>query len=448
MKAATLGKSTKTDVDEAVFGEKFHMSLVHEAARAELNARRRGTASTKTRGEVAMTGAKAWRQKGTGRARVGALSTPQRYGGGVAFGPKPRHYTVKVNKKAFRKALRAALSVHADRGTLAVFEPGDYDKPATKQAADGARKVRRGPRAHRVRARERGQRVKSFRNIRDVSVLPADQVGVADVIGAERLVLSPGCARGAHAEGVMTAREIVIRPVVSEKSYALLAANKYTFRVHDDAHKTQVRQAIEEVFGVRVQGVRTSWVKSKPKRRGWTQRQDPALEEGGRPATPGGLDRAVRRPGHRGLAMAIKKHKPTSPGRRFATWNDNAEVTKSEPEKALVEGLKKSGGRNTHGRITSRHRGGGAKRKYRKIDFKRQKDGVPAKVAAIEYDPNRSAHIALLHYADGDKRYILAPQRLRVGATVVSGPDAPSRRSATRCRSRGSRPARWSTTSS
>jgi large subunit ribosomal protein L2 len=122
--------------------------------------------------------------------------------------------------------------------------------------------------------------------------------------------------------------------------------------------------------------------------------------------------------------MAIKKHKPTSPGRRFATWNDNAEVTKSEPEKGLVEGLKKSGGRNSHGRITSRHRGGGAKRKYRKIDFKRQKDGVPAKVAAVEYDPNRTAHIALLHYADGDKRYILAPQRLRVGATVMSGPTA------------------------
>jgi large subunit ribosomal protein L2 len=120
--------------------------------------------------------------------------------------------------------------------------------------------------------------------------------------------------------------------------------------------------------------------------------------------------------------MAVKKHKPTSPGRRFSTWNDNAEVTKGEPEKSLVEGLKKSGGRNAHGRVTSRHRGGGAKRKYRKIDFKRQKDGVPAKVAAIEYDPNRSAHIALLHYVDGDKRYILAPQRLRVGATVVSGP--------------------------
>src|ERR671933_258099 len=122
--------------------------------------------------------------------------------------------------------------------------------------------------------------------------------------------------------------------------------------------------------------------------------------------------------------MAVKRHKPTSPVRRFATWSDRAEVTKSEPEKALTEGLKKSGGRNTHGRITSRHRGGGAKRLYRKIDFRRRKDGVPARVASIEYDPNRSAHIALLHYADGEKRYILAPQRLRVGATVSSGPRA------------------------
>jgi large subunit ribosomal protein L2 len=122
--------------------------------------------------------------------------------------------------------------------------------------------------------------------------------------------------------------------------------------------------------------------------------------------------------------MAVKRHKPTSPGRRFATWSDRAEVTKKEPEKALTEGLKKSGGRNTHGRITSRHRGGGAKRLYRKIDFKRQKDGVPARVAAIEYDPNRTAYIALINYADGDKRYILAPNRLRVGMTVESGEGA------------------------
>jgi len=122
--------------------------------------------------------------------------------------------------------------------------------------------------------------------------------------------------------------------------------------------------------------------------------------------------------------MAVKKNKPTSPGRRFATYADNAEVTKKKPEKSLVEGIKKSGGRNAHGRVTSRHRGGGAKRLYRKIDFKRLKDGIPAKVASIEYDPNRTAYIALLNYADGHKAYILAPARLRVGAEVSSGPDA------------------------
>jgi large subunit ribosomal protein L2 len=122
--------------------------------------------------------------------------------------------------------------------------------------------------------------------------------------------------------------------------------------------------------------------------------------------------------------MPLRNPKPTSPGRRFANYPDFAELTRSEPEKSLTTGLKKSGGRNVHGRKTSRHRGGGAKRLYRKIDFKRRKDGVPARVAQIEYDPNRSAYIALLHYADGEKRYILAPQRLRVGATVQSGPGA------------------------
>jgi large subunit ribosomal protein L2 len=122
--------------------------------------------------------------------------------------------------------------------------------------------------------------------------------------------------------------------------------------------------------------------------------------------------------------MPIRRPKPTSPGRRFSTYPDFAEITRSEPEKSLVEGLTKSGGRNVNGRKTARHRGGGAKRLYRRIDFKRRKDGVPAKVASIEYDPNRSAYIALLHYVDGEKRYILWPNRLRVGMTVASGPGA------------------------
>ena len=122
--------------------------------------------------------------------------------------------------------------------------------------------------------------------------------------------------------------------------------------------------------------------------------------------------------------MALKKYKPTSPGRRFMSVSTFEEVTKTRPEKSLTEALTKKGGRNNTGRITTRHQGGGHKRRYRVIDFKRTKDGVPAKVAAIEYDPNRSARIALLHYADGAKAYILAPARLQVGATVESGPEA------------------------
>ncbi len=122
--------------------------------------------------------------------------------------------------------------------------------------------------------------------------------------------------------------------------------------------------------------------------------------------------------------MALKKYKPTSPGRRFMSVSSFEEVTKTQPEKSLTEPLKKTGGRNSNGRITTRHQGGGHKRRYRVIDFKRTKDGVPAKVAAIEYDPNRSARIALLHYADGAKSYIIAPARIKVGATVESGPTA------------------------
>jgi large subunit ribosomal protein L2 len=122
--------------------------------------------------------------------------------------------------------------------------------------------------------------------------------------------------------------------------------------------------------------------------------------------------------------MALISRKPTSAGRRFQTATDFAEITRSEPEKSLVRTLKKSGGRNNYGRTTVRHRGGGHKRRYRLIDFKRNKLEVPAKVATIEYDPNRTTRIALLHYVDGEKRYILAPQDLRVGDMVVSSPQA------------------------
>ena len=121
--------------------------------------------------------------------------------------------------------------------------------------------------------------------------------------------------------------------------------------------------------------------------------------------------------------MGLKKHKPTTPSCRFTTVSSHDDLTKDRPERALVEPRKRRAGRNSAGRITVRHRGGGHKRQYRRIDFRREKQGVPAKVAAIEYDPNRSANIALLHYVDGEKRYILAPAGLLVGAMVVAGPD-------------------------
>src|ERR671930_1581394 len=122
--------------------------------------------------------------------------------------------------------------------------------------------------------------------------------------------------------------------------------------------------------------------------------------------------------------MPIRKYKPTSPGRRFMSVSSFEEITKSTPEKSLTAPIKKTGGRNVNGRVTTRHQGGGAKRRYRIIDFKRRKDGVPARVATIEYDPNRSARIALLFYVDGEKRYITAPNGLKVGDRLMSGPEA------------------------
>jgi large subunit ribosomal protein L4 len=181
---------TQADLPKELFSEPFHEALVHEAARADLAARRRGTHSSLTRGEVAMTTAKAWRQKGTGRARAGALSVPHRYGGGAAFGPKPRRYTVKVNRKARRKALRAALSVHAERGSVAVLDSSAFDKPATKQAATSLQKWGADAPTLIVITGAEEAVAKSFRNIEGVSVALGDSAGVADVMGAASLVVS------------------------------------------------------------------------------------------------------------------------------------------------------------------------------------------------------------------------------------------------------------------
>jgi large subunit ribosomal protein L4 len=191
-KAPMLGKQAKADLPSAVFGEELHESLVQEAARADLAARRRGTASTLGRGEVAMTTAKAWRQKGTGRARAGALSVPHRRGGGVAFGPTPRGHAVKVNRKARRRALRAALSVHAARGSVAVLDGESFEQPTTKRAAEALEKWAARRPTLVVLDREEEGAAKSFRNIPGVSVMAASDVGVADIVGHASLVVSQG----------------------------------------------------------------------------------------------------------------------------------------------------------------------------------------------------------------------------------------------------------------
>jgi large subunit ribosomal protein L4 len=189
-KAAVFGKTTKVDLPNELFDEPFHQSLVHESARADLASRRRGTASTLTRGEVAFTTAKAWRQKGTGRARVGALGVSSRFGGGVTFGPKPRHYTVKVNRKARRRALRSALSVHAERGSVAILDATTFDTPSTKSAAEALTKWgARNPVLIIVTAEETGA-MKSFRNIPRTTVIEVGAAGVADIIGAAAIVIS------------------------------------------------------------------------------------------------------------------------------------------------------------------------------------------------------------------------------------------------------------------
>lgn len=212
-KAATIGKQAKSELPAAVFAEPYNESLVHEAARADLNARRAGTHSSLTRGEVAMTGAKAWRQKGTGRARVGALSVPHRRGGGNAFATKPRSYSFKVNRKARRKALRAALSVHAERGSIAVLPAGSFTDPATKQAAEGLAKWGAALPALVIVTGEEAAAAKSYRNLARVSVASAEGVGVAEIIGHRSIVASEAsldvleARAGAVTRGNAAARE-------------------------------------------------------------------------------------------------------------------------------------------------------------------------------------------------------------------------------------------------
>jgi large subunit ribosomal protein L4 len=190
-KAPWVNKSgAGVELDADAFGARFNEALVHEAVRAELNARRQGSAATLTRARVRGGGTKPWRQKGTGRARAGSIRSPIWTGGGIVFGPQPRHYTVKVNRKARRAALRSALSVHAERGSIAVLDGGAFDAPSTKSAAAALQKWGQPEPTLVVLAEDEAAAAKSFRNLSRVAVLPASATGVADLIGAASLVVS------------------------------------------------------------------------------------------------------------------------------------------------------------------------------------------------------------------------------------------------------------------
>ncbi|HTX11753.1 MAG TPA: 50S ribosomal protein L4 [Solirubrobacteraceae bacterium] len=212
--AQVLGGGT-VNLDPVAFEASFNMPLVHETVRAELNARRHGTASTKTRGQVSGGGAKPWRQKGTGRARAGSSRSPVWTGGGTVFGPTPRHYTVKVNRKARRAALRSVLSLHAQRESLAVFDAAAFTEPATKQAAEMLTEWGASSPILVLLSAEEAAAGKSFRNLARVEAMPVQDAGVADVVGAASLLVSESAldslvalaAKSAESAGADSARD-------------------------------------------------------------------------------------------------------------------------------------------------------------------------------------------------------------------------------------------------
>jgi large subunit ribosomal protein L4 len=188
--APVLGSSETVALDDAVFGVPFNGPLVHEVVVAELAARRRGTHATRNRALAHGGGAKPWRQKGTGRARQGSIRAPQFAGGATVFGPSPRHYTLKVNRKARRAALRCALSVHAERGSLFALDAGAFDAPSTAQAAELIEDRRAGSVLVVLTGPDEATAFKSFRNLAGVNVLASDDCGVADLVGAASVVFS------------------------------------------------------------------------------------------------------------------------------------------------------------------------------------------------------------------------------------------------------------------
>ena len=346
--------------------------------------------------------------------------------------PTPSRSTAR--SAARRCAARCRCTPSAGRSRSSTRPPSSA--PSTKPGGRAARRLGRSRAdAGRARPARRPRPALSFRNIARVAVLPARGVGVADIVGAASLLVSAGRARRADrarrgtprgdggGERLMEPTQVIIRPVVSEKSYVLAEAGKYTFRVHDHAHKTQIRQAVEAAV-------------RRPRRRGPHRSR-------ASPSPSAAADRAAARAsGRRRSCRCARARRSRSsaawrrassrcrsaspsrpaPGRRFVSYPDFAEITRTEPERSLVEGLKKTGGRNAHGRKTSRHRGGGAKRLYRMIDFKRRKDGVPAQGRArSSTTPTAPPTSRCCTTPTARSATSSRPQRLRVGMTVAVG---------------------------
>ena len=440
----------------------MHQVVVAGARRRSARARTRPRRAARSRGG----GRKPWRQKGTGRARQGSIRSPQWVGGGVAHGPQPHDHAMRVNKKMREGALRSALTDALSSGKLAVVDELAFDEPKTKRAVELLSDARARGQGRRGRlpeptATRRGREVASATcptygsptPAGSASTTPLRRPGAVHRRGARRdrgplagTAAATGSGEGTEAI-VKSPRDVIIRPIVSEKSYAGLEQNTYTFLVDPRANKTEIKEAIQAIWNVRVISVNTLNRRGKVKRRGYTKGKRPdekraivTLAEGD----------AIEIFESGSVAMAVRKYKPTTPGRRGASVSTFDEITRATPEKSLraEEARNKAGpqrARPDHDAAPGRRQQAAVPAS---IDFRRNKDGVPAKVAHIEYDPNRSARIALLHYADGEKRYILAPQGVKQGDTLMSRSrrrDPPGQRA---CRCATSRSAPSSTRSS
>ena len=273
-------RSREVALAEPIFAAELKPHLIHETVRAELNAQRAGTFASKSRGLVSGGRSKPWRQKGTGRARAGTIRAGQFTGGGHIFAKVPRSFELKVNRKAQRAAYRSALAEHVGASTFALLDTSGFDTPSTKQAAALIAAAGLSEPLVVVLTDAEVVAAKSFRNLERVAVVAPSELEAR----RHRLGTLAACERGgpAAARGageLMHAGQIVLAPIVSEKSYHGSVNGTYTFRVHNDAHKTQIRQAVEELFEVNVLRVNVIKVQPKPKRRGQIRGMKPGWKK-------------------------------------------------------------------------------------------------------------------------------------------------------------------------